>query len=119
MSANLIIPQVSNETDKLDTVVLGLPQSLGPDPLLSEAYDAKSYESIEKGIYPSAVSVEHEMGALLQALESKILVILSVFRSMYIPKVAMLYSTMIFFLWAVICSQIIRASRWHGLISMP
>ena len=42
MSANLIIPQVSNETDKLDTVVLGLPQSLGPDPLLSEAYDAKS-----------------------------------------------------------------------------
>lgn len=70
MSANLIIPQVSNETDKLDTVVLGLPQSLGPDPLLSEAYDAKSYESIEKGIYPSAASVEHEMGALLHALES-------------------------------------------------
>lgn len=70
MSQALLTPQVSNETDRLDTVVLGLPQSLGPVPLLSEAYDAKSYESLQLGIYPSEEAVRHEMNALLKALES-------------------------------------------------
>ena len=40
-----IIPHVTNETARLRTVVLGLPDSLGSVPSLSETYDAKSYEA--------------------------------------------------------------------------
>lgn len=65
-----IIPNVSNETDRLEVVVLGLPDSMGRLPLLSEAYDAKSYESLELGIYPTQEDTTREMNALLKALES-------------------------------------------------
>ncbi len=65
-----IIPSVSNETDKLEVVVLGLPNSLGGIPQLSETYDAKSYEAISKGTFPSEQSVIKEMNALHQALVS-------------------------------------------------
>ncbi len=63
-----IIPNVSNETDKLEVVVLGLPDSLGGVPQLSETYDAKSYEAISKGIFPSEQDVINEMNALHQTL---------------------------------------------------
>lgn len=65
-----IIPSVSNETDRLEVVILGLPDSMGRVPLLSEAYDAKSYESLELGIYPTQEDTTREMNALLKALES-------------------------------------------------
>lgn len=64
-----IIPSVSNETDRLEVVVLGLPDSMGPIPQLSEAYDAKSYESLELGIYPTQEDTTREMNALLDVLE--------------------------------------------------
>ncbi len=63
-----IIPSVSNETDKLEVVVLGLPDSLGGIPQLSETYDAKSYEAISKGTFPSEEAVIKEMNALHQTL---------------------------------------------------
>lgn len=63
-----IIPCVSNETDRLEVVVLGLPTSLGPVPSLEQCYDAKSYESVRLGIYPSEASVIYEMGELERAL---------------------------------------------------
>lgn len=66
-----IIPQVANETDPLKVVVLGLPHSLGRQPQLDECYDAKSYESVELGVYPTESDVIAEMRALREALESQ------------------------------------------------
>ncbi len=65
---NTITPQVSNETDHLQLVVLGLPYNLGNDPKLDECYDAKSYESVLLGIYPKEQDVIFEMDALYQTL---------------------------------------------------
>lgn len=64
-----IIPRVSNETDLLKVVVLGLPESMGSVPELSEAYDAKSYETIARGVYPTPEAVACEMEGLRAALE--------------------------------------------------
>ncbi|KGO00061.1 cytochrome C biogenesis protein CcmF [Porphyromonas macacae] len=62
------IPHVTNETARLKKVVLGLPDSIGPVPSLSETYDAKSYEAVEKGVFPSQNSIIREMNALLNVL---------------------------------------------------
>jgi len=59
---------VKNETSRLKTVVLGQPKSLGRVPLLEETYDAKSYESVKNGEYPSEVEVVREMTAFERAL---------------------------------------------------
>ncbi|MDO4691568.1 MAG: arginine deiminase family protein [Porphyromonadaceae bacterium] len=64
-----IIPSVHNETDRLEVVVLGLPQSLGPEPTLAETYDAKSYEAVSRGVYPKEQDVIHEMNSVLSVLE--------------------------------------------------
>ena len=54
---------VTNETARLREVVLGLPQSNGPVPALSETFDSKSYESVLHGVYPSDRDIVAEMGA--------------------------------------------------------
>ena len=54
---------VINETARLREVVLGLPQSNGPVPSLSETFDSKSYESVLHGVYPSDKDIVAEMGA--------------------------------------------------------
>ena len=54
---------VTNETARLREVVLGLPQSNGPVPSLSETFDSKSYESVLHGVYPSDKDIVAEMGA--------------------------------------------------------
>lgn len=54
---------VSNETSRLRAVVLGLPQSNGPVPAISETFDSKSYESVLHGVYPSQEDITAEMGA--------------------------------------------------------
>lgn len=63
-----IIPNISNETDLLKVVVLGLSQSLGPAPRLKETFDAKSYESVLLNIYPTEDDITYEVNALYQAL---------------------------------------------------
>lgn len=68
MDASLIIPRVANETDRLRLVVLGLPDSMGKTPELGECYDAKSYESVAKGVYPTQEAVINEMNELHQTL---------------------------------------------------
>ena len=60
---------VQNETSRLRTVVLGLPQSNGPTPTLAETYDSKSYESVKNGVYPSQESITAEMGAFEKILK--------------------------------------------------
>lgn len=54
---------VQNETSRLRTVVLGLPQSNGPTPTLAETYDSKSYESVKNGVYPTQEAITAEMDA--------------------------------------------------------
>ena len=54
---------VVNETARLREVVLGLPQSNGPVPSLTETFDSKSYESVLHGVYPSDKDIVAEMGA--------------------------------------------------------
>lgn len=64
----LITPHVANETDNLEIVVLGLPESMGSVPALQDCYDAKSFESVKRGIYPSQEAVIYEMNELYKAL---------------------------------------------------
>ena len=52
---------IKNETAKLKSVVLGQPGSMGKIPTLEESYDAKSYDTILKGIYPKEEDIIHEM----------------------------------------------------------
>ena len=60
---------VKSETSRLREVVLGLPTSNGPVPKLSETFDAKSYESVLKGIYPKEADITREMEAFKAVLE--------------------------------------------------
>ena len=52
---------INNETGKLKSVVLGQPVSMGADPTLEESYDAKSYHTIQQGVYPKEEDIIHEM----------------------------------------------------------
>ena len=54
---------VESETARLREVVLGLPQSNGPVPSLSETFDSKSYESVLHGVYPADEDIIAEMNA--------------------------------------------------------
>ena len=54
---------VTNETARLREVVLGRPESNGPAPRPEQTFDAKSYESAVKGIYPKDEDIIREMGA--------------------------------------------------------
>ena len=64
-----MILRINNETDRLKTVVLGLPHSNGETPALNETFDAKSYESVQKGIYPQETDIVNEMSAFEQVLK--------------------------------------------------
>lgn len=59
---------IKNETGRLKSVVLGQPKSIGPVPTLEESYDAKSYYSIENGIYPKEEDIVAEMTAFEKVL---------------------------------------------------
>lgn len=52
---------IKNETGRLKSVVLGQPKSMGPDPTLEESYDAKSYFTIQNGVYPTEDDITTEM----------------------------------------------------------
>ncbi len=59
---------VKNETSTLKAVVLGQPGSIGPIPALDKTFDAKSYESVLKGDYPSEEAIYKEMSAFEKVL---------------------------------------------------
>lgn len=63
------LPHVSNETNHLRKVVLGLPESQGARPTLEETYDAKSYQSVLHGIYPTEEAITREMEGFLKVLQ--------------------------------------------------
>lgn len=60
---------IKNETGLLKSVVLGQPKSLGPVPTLEESYDAKSYHTIQQGIYPTENDITAEMDAFESVLK--------------------------------------------------
>ncbi len=60
---------IKNETGRLKSVVLGQPNSLGAVPTLEESYDAKSYDTIQKGIYPTEEDVIYEMSEFEKILK--------------------------------------------------
>ena len=60
---------IKNETGKLKSVVLGQPKSMGPDPTLEESYDAKSYHTIQNGVYPNEKDITAEMDAFEAVLK--------------------------------------------------
>ncbi|MDY6122652.1 MAG: arginine deiminase family protein [Porphyromonas sp.] len=65
----MITPHVTNEVGRLRTVVLGLPDQQGSQPTKEQTYDAKSYYSVAKGIYPKEADCRVEMDAVLCVLE--------------------------------------------------
>lgn len=61
--------KITNETSKLKSVVLGLPNSMGPAHSLEDSYDAKSYHSLQNGIYPQEKDIVDEMTAFEKVLK--------------------------------------------------
>ena len=52
---------IHNETGKLLSVVLGMPNSMGAPHSLEDSYDAKSYHSLQNGIYPKEEDIVFEI----------------------------------------------------------
>lgn len=59
---------VKNETSTLKAVVLGQPGSIDKVPEPGTTYDAKSYESALKGVYPTEQAIYTEMSAFEEVL---------------------------------------------------
>jgi len=59
---------VQNETSTLKAVVLGQPGSIGITPTIDKTYDAKSYESVVKGVFPTEEAIYKEMTAFEKIL---------------------------------------------------
>jgi len=59
---------VRNETSTLKAVVLGQPGSIGSTPSLDKTYDAKSYESVLNGVFPTEEAIYKEMTAFEKVL---------------------------------------------------
>lgn len=59
---------VKNETSTLRAVVLGQPGSIGKVPDIGSTYDAKSYESVLNGVYPTEEAIYKEMSAFEKIL---------------------------------------------------
>lgn len=59
---------IKNETSTLRAVVLGQPGSIGKVPDIGSTYDAKSYESVLNGVYPTEEAIYKEMSAFEKIL---------------------------------------------------
>ena len=56
---------IKNETSALRAVVLGQPGSIGPVPTIDRVFDAKSYESVNLGVYPTEEAIYKESSTCL------------------------------------------------------
>ena len=59
---------ITNETSTLHAVVLGQPGSIGKVPTPDKTFDAKSYESVLAGVYPTEEAIYKEMSAFEKVL---------------------------------------------------
>ena len=60
---------VSSETSKLRSVIIGIADSLGEKPVLSDLYDPKSIENLKKGTYPTEKDMIKELQNFVSTLE--------------------------------------------------
>lgn len=60
---------IKNETSLLKSVVLGVAESMGGIPKISDAYDPKSIEHIKAGTYPSEENMMAEIKAVAEIFE--------------------------------------------------
>ena len=60
---------VSSETSKLRSVIIGIADSLGQKPVLSDLYDPKSIENLKKGTYPTEKDMIQELQNFVIILE--------------------------------------------------
>ena len=59
---------IKNETSTLKSVVLGQSESIGKVPTIDNTFDAKSYESLFNGVYPTEEAICKEMDAFEKVL---------------------------------------------------
>ena len=64
----MIALNLHNETNTLESVVLGLPDSFGGTPDIEDCYDPKSREHVLKGTFPTQQAVINEMNAVKSVL---------------------------------------------------
>ncbi len=62
---------IQNETGKLKSIVLGMPNSMGEPHTLENSYDAKSYHSLKNNIYPKESDIIFEMTAFENVLKKR------------------------------------------------
>lgn len=60
---------ITNETSKLKSVILGVANSIGPQPKIEEAYDPKSIQHIKEGTYPEEKDMIEEMDQVAAILK--------------------------------------------------
>ncbi len=60
---------VSGETSRLRSVIIGIADSLGSIPVLSELYDPKSIENLKKGTYPLELDMVKELENFVDVLK--------------------------------------------------
>ena len=65
----LIHPSISNEYDRLTTVVVGIARQMGEEPTIEACYDARSRESVALGTYPTEQACTEQMSAFVRVLE--------------------------------------------------
>lgn len=65
----MLIPSISNETNQLQYVLLGIADQSGPTPKYEEAYDPKSRLHIAKGTYPEEQDLICQLDLMHAALE--------------------------------------------------
>ena len=60
----MIALNIHNETNQLEVVLLGLPDSFGGTPKIEDCYDPKSKEHVLNGTFPTQENVINEMNAV-------------------------------------------------------
>ena len=65
----MLIPSISNETNPLQCVLLGIADQSGLTPKYEEAYDPKSRFHILKGTYPKEQDLIHQLDLMHAAFE--------------------------------------------------
>ena len=65
----MLIPSISNETNQLLCVLLGVADQSGSTPTYDEAYDPKSRLHIANGTYPKEIDLIHQLDLMQEALQ--------------------------------------------------
>jgi N-dimethylarginine dimethylaminohydrolase len=110
---------VSGETSRLRSVIIGIADSSGDIPVISELYDPKSIENLKKGTYPSESDMVKELENFVDVLKKYEV---NVFRPKLIKDYNQIFTRDIgfvidnFFFKSNILPK--RAKEFHGISSI-